>query len=309
MMPMPTDQSPRFEVLEDRLLLAGDVTASLSEIGGDLELLGDDAGNRVVIVQKDNGEIFIRGKRGTTINGQRVVTFEGRGLDGLDVQLFGGRDSILIRKLRTDADMIVETGTGDDVVILRRNWFEGNVTVLTDGGDDRVIATRVTAFGDLDVETGAGRSNVSLNHNRVGGSLSFLGDRQVDVLSMIDARVDSDILIDTGDRDDRVFLNLVRADGSASVVAGDGDDTIRTLRSSAGGDYSVEAGAGDDLLMTNSLWVGRDLHIDAGAGDNDVRTISTFAERDAEFLGDDRNDFLFVSTRSRGVFVFLASSV
>src|SRR5262245_23973216 len=63
------------ETLEGRLLLNGDVTASLQN--GNVSVAGDTEANEILISQPSPGTIHIEGLEGTTVNGQASVDLPG----------------------------------------------------------------------------------------------------------------------------------------------------------------------------------------------------------------------------------------
>ena len=63
----PQEFGSEFEGLEDRLLLAGNITSVLA--GGVLTLTGDALANQVQLTVGTNGQMVATGLTGTTING------------------------------------------------------------------------------------------------------------------------------------------------------------------------------------------------------------------------------------------------
>ena len=77
------------ETLENRQMMAGDVSANVTG-GGDLVLSGDNSDNQLVVVSTGiAGEYELRGLNNTTINGQQSVTVNGVD-DDMRINLRGG---------------------------------------------------------------------------------------------------------------------------------------------------------------------------------------------------------------------------
>ncbi|MCA9238955.1 MAG: hypothetical protein KDA37_02095, partial [Planctomycetales bacterium] len=94
--------SPRFETLEQKQLLAGDVTYEV--VNGNLHLLGDAESNEIVITAGDiEGSYLVQGLNGTTIS-------PADGGDGSAAPVSGFVVEGVTRNVRIDL------GDGDDTV-------------------------------------------------------------------------------------------------------------------------------------------------------------------------------------------------
>ena len=112
------------EPLEQRRMMAGDVTASLS--GADLVVNGDNSGNEVVIrATEQAGQFVVEGLNGTTINGQQSATISGV-TDDLRIDLRNGDNVLLLTAegpdgeqsfLQVADDLQIRTGSAEDVVV------------------------------------------------------------------------------------------------------------------------------------------------------------------------------------------------
>ena len=135
-------RSISYQTLENRLLLAGDVTVVED---GHLFIRGDGADNQFEVVA-DNGQLEVRGLAGTTINGlesyvvtgaevtESGVTFAG----GLRAHLGPGNDDFAVRDAVFESQSLVYGGTGDDNVDVTDSTFHGQFTIQTYDGDDSV---------------------------------------------------------------------------------------------------------------------------------------------------------------------------
>src|SRR5262245_15342838 len=88
------------EKLEDRCLMAGNVTAAL--VGGVLQVRGDDVANAVDITNNLVGDYVLTGQTGgtggpTTVNGSSgPVTIPGSVSVPLDIQMGNGNDEVAL---------------------------------------------------------------------------------------------------------------------------------------------------------------------------------------------------------------------
>src|SRR5262245_43598107 len=123
---MRTFRTLAVERLEERRLLAGNVTASV--VNGNLVVSGDSASNDVVIAQTPSG-IVVLGQPGTTINGG--ASFTAVGVTGdVRVTLGGGNDT-LQAAVAVPRDLTIDLGSGDDAVTFG-GFFEPPVPDATE---------------------------------------------------------------------------------------------------------------------------------------------------------------------------------
>ena len=119
-------EAPRFEALETRLLLDGNVTATV--VGGHLYLTGDGADN-VVMVELgavNPSEWTVTGHGGTTIN---TTTPSATRLAIPDVTagiwawLHGGEDELIITDVAVPGTVWIDQGDGDSAANAHRNSY------------------------------------------------------------------------------------------------------------------------------------------------------------------------------------------
>ncbi|HVV98945.1 MAG TPA: hypothetical protein VHB77_01325, partial [Planctomycetaceae bacterium] len=143
------------ESLEDRRLLAGDITASLA--AGSLTLVGGSADDSLVITQSSTGDLVVTGLNGTTINGKTEYT--AKVLHNLTIRTNDGNDSITIQGAAIPGDLTINTGNGDDTVVL------AGQTVTPDPAaeqteEEEVIPTSVGR--NLSIVMGSGQDSLNL---------------------------------------------------------------------------------------------------------------------------------------------------
>ena len=125
-----------FEALEDRVLLAGNVTASLNTVTGAVTITGDAAANGVLILDTD-GDGFYEIETDATTNLTVVV-------DGVVTDLGLGANSGESGVALTS--IVINLGKGDDVLGLLDNNVAGdldgnvlNVAISMGDGNDLVV--------------------------------------------------------------------------------------------------------------------------------------------------------------------------
>ena len=183
----------RFESLERRSLLAGDVTAAV--VDGRLVVTGDDFGNNVSIHRGDTpNEIVVqaggslRDLTTTTINGGS--RFVATGVTGLIVHLGDGDDTLSVRDVDIAGDVVIDTGMGDDDILLNAGHGRIDPSIAI---DYFYISRPVLVSGKLVVMAGAGNDLIHQGTSTIGGSEH----------------------ISAGEGDDRVWLHDFAASSAA----------------------------------------------------------------------------------------------
>ena len=160
-----SQRSTGYQILENRLLLAGDVTVFEA---GHLFLRGDGAGNQVQVVV-DGDQLRVEGLNGTTINHQDSYVVQGATLTqagvsfegGIRANLGEGHDTLEIRDALFESKSVVYGGAGDDIVDLVDSQFLEHITIQTFDGDDTVSTTGSQFNGDFYVFTLDGEDSVT----------------------------------------------------------------------------------------------------------------------------------------------------
>lgn len=257
MMHPETEYGPcAVESLEGRRLLSGNVSASGGEV---LQLRGDGAGNDVRIT--DNGStIVVEGRNGTTINGRPAQTFRS-GIEKSDIKLFGGNDRLEINRLRTSVDQNIETGPGDDTVVLNGVGAGVNLSVKTDDGSDRVTATNVRTGGDFYAETGQGRSVVDISGTQVGKTLTVIGGDSSDQVAVTGTTTREDLNVEAKKGIDRANLVNVWSNKNIKVDMDAGNDYVRVQNVFAAKDAVFFGEDGFDTFENRGVRAGEKLEI------------------------------------------------
>lgn len=244
----------RIEKLEDRILLAGNITAIQS--GSQLVINGD-ADDNVIYVTNDGGAgtIEVAGLDGETVNGAAGPD-DFSGITHIVVRGRAGDDVVIVNAIDIDGNLTVQlnqdvgAGQGAEVV---GSYIGGNLAVSSDGNADAgVLVQDDYIAGAAQIVTRGGQDEIDAFNVLVGGQL----------------------VINAGHGDNDVFLggaeglyvgsNLVVIDGADNLV-------LDANRISVGGTLNVNAGArGDSEICLRDMYVGGQGWIRTGDGEDFV---------------------------------------
>lgn len=309
-------KSLAYEQLEAKQMLAGDVTVSV--VGGNLLVKGDDAGNHIAISSGEAANSFvIRGLEGTVVlmDGEAapetgLVVENVRGV--VNVRTGGGDDVVEVSDATFRLALSIETGDGDDIVLVG----------ATSGADPEAAAestdgANVSVRGALNVFTGIGNDTVRMADVRVGGFLNIAtlaGDDTVvlgeadspgaaalaaSTLATASVRAGFAIDVALGDGTDNAQLNNVGAGGAVAVGGGGGADTIG-INGARAASLLVSGGVGDAADVVNVVGAKAIVAVIGTGGGADQATItdSTFTALEALMgAGDDRLSLSGVTAR------------
>ncbi len=285
----------RVEPLEQRLLLAGNVTADL--IDGQLIITGDDLANAIVIAMDPEGTCWVTAlpdddnadAATTLINGQVEATGF-IGVHSITVNLHGGDDILNVhdsewpggmprgRDLNLSGGLTLNMGDGNDTIRFvdrgHATYIGGDLAIDTGAGDDSIeVQTPVTSVGgDVHIITGSGQDYVMVDRMFVAGNLHVDSGTESDTVTFRWATIDGNVTVETLSGDDRVRFVWASSGGSMTLDTGDGDDQVKLTSVSVAADTAINTGSGEDYVKVSRSDVGS-LAIDTGDGD-DVATIS-----------------------------------
>ena len=239
----------RFEALERRELLAGDVTAEV--IDRTLFITGDNEANGVIAsVLGGSAEVAATG--GTTINGSNsYAIFSNHDIDNVVVNLRGGEDIIHFPfYLVTDGNVEIDGGAGHDLVIL--SGFLGQVNIggnLAVRNSENVQAIAPELFivgGDLDInaqrESAEGQVLILFlfsDFATVGGDMRIVTNGTEDSVFLVGLTIERNLYVNVGAFSDSVELSACHVIGSATLIGGSGADTA-TLNFTADGGIDLQ---------------------------------------------------------------------
>lgn len=134
-----------FEQLEDRVMLAGNVSAFIS--GGNLRINGDSLGNEVLVERAGATSVRLTPEAGTTVNGSALPVTLGGFRFGIVLTANGGDDEFRFAgtaasPFRVLGNVVLSMGAGNDVLEFTSFWPHRNLTINTGTGNDQIAAAR-----------------------------------------------------------------------------------------------------------------------------------------------------------------------
>ncbi len=223
------------EPVERRVMLSGDVTAQLNNLG-DLVLRGDSESNEVHVALVD-GSIVVSGMDDTTINGETNSSrFDADGLTrNLRIRMLGGDDLVIVGgETHEEPTQALVEGDDDEPKLT----VPGNVDINTGSGHDTVRVSFVDIGGKLTVRTGTGEDIVD-----VGRGPGFAGEDHDDSL-LVAAAVNGEDGSGGGPPAD------VSTGACVLIATGSGADQVKVAFSDIATDMKVTTGSGEDYLVT-----------------------------------------------------------
>jgi hypothetical protein len=262
------------ESLEPKQMLAGDVT--VSQVGANLFVRGDDLANQLVITSGETaGSYIIRGLEGTS------VTLEGSstpapetglvvtGVRGfVNVNTGDGDDEVIVEDARFRLGLTIATGEGNDEVVVQGTKVGGVLSILTGAGDDSVqvgaaatppsalaatgSAASVNGGFAIDILLGDGDDSAEVHNASAMGSIVVGGGLGADNVDVSDVRT-AVLILRGGDGDAADEIEVARAKSFAAVIGtGAGADRVAII-DSAFTSLNVALGSGDDELSLQKV--------------------------------------------------------
>jgi hypothetical protein len=306
------------ERLENRLCLAGNVTATVTD--GVLSVQGDAASNDVEIQQlapegpqdpwpgfryqiigrntKINDEPLVPSGNGVSFS---IITVEGV-KNGVNVFLAAGNDTLRVTRpnigrANLPGTVSIVMGNGEDDA---RLYLENHQKVTVQmGGDDDSLRMGGCVVNALTIQTD------SVPSPRPGAVKEFAdGADQVDIRNL---SADGSVSIVTGEKVDSVVLVFAKLRSRAGIHLGPGDDVLGIAQS-----FSGAIGPNSQIVVTS--WSGNDtmsfisgtggtFSVDTGTGDDEVRLAvgtSVPIQSLSVSLGADNDTLEFINSPSQG---------
>jgi hypothetical protein len=282
-----------FQPLEPRLLMAGDITATV--IDGRLTIIGDDAANEVFVGDLGGGRFALRGITGntgspTTINGQADWIAENVSGD-VAVDLGGGNDLFYLvadsdwnggspfeqtwqqggfaplfsnhSYAHVQGQLSVNLGDGNDTAVIAASAADG-ITIVggADAGDDGLFVRthHLRTTKSLEIGLGEGNDYAAVSMNGIADFVAISGGAGNDTLLVKD-RTAVSVGVDLGGGDDRLTYQ--------GEYYGTGWGNSAGAVNNSGRAVEVLGGDGNDLLTVEMIRAGR-LTVDAGSGRDSV---------------------------------------
>ncbi len=250
---------------------ADNVSAALS--GGTLKLKGDGDANTVTLDQVAlNPDALRVTGTGTTINGgSDPLIFEGV-TGGLQVDLGGGDDTLLLDTVTLAGTVKIKMGAGADTLSISGGELQGTVSVDLGGGDNVLQLCSPVVDGTLSVKTGAGTGSA---RNAACGQT--IASNQGGALVLDSVEVKKGVVLKGSKRSEAVTIHDSHLDAGAKLTLGGGSDAVAVCHSAIGTTLAVQMGrgapgttvqascgglvspSGDNALDVDSCAIGSDL--------------------------------------------------
>ncbi len=197
----------------------------------------------------------------------------------INADLGGGDNALAIRTSNVGDDIIVRSGSGDDVVEVAETDIDQMLDVNLGNGNNRLLVFGTEAGESAIVHTGSGR----------------------DVVVFDGSEIDDNLIVRTGNGNDSVYLEDYEFEGmfvgkNVDIDTGSGHDYF-ALSSDVGGDLKVKTGSGNDEGGIYQSDIGRDLILETGDGhDGDSEGLfleDLFVGRNLRAILGSGNDALF----------------
>lgn len=256
----------RLEQLEDRLPLAGNVTASV--IGGNLRIIGDNAGHDLSVSQVDLTTYAIIPNDDTSINGGPAgLGIDVTGVTGnVNISLGNGINGLGFQTTELFGNLTINGGNGVEIFpgaivsdsIVVGGLVRGQVRINLRDGDDSLRLLSLSAGRSVTITGGTGGKETELNSCVFDQSLVLAYSGATGNITLTANTVLGGTVISTSGSG----VNSVTVDGGSyqggfGVNLGGGDDFLRFSDASGplsfGGPVVVYGGCGTDQLDGASL--------------------------------------------------------
>ncbi len=223
--------SPRWalERLEDRTLLSGNVTATVTS-AGNLQVVGDTKDNQIVIQSTSTGALQVSSLDGTTTINGATTPFTTSSVTGdVDVFMKLGADVVNVGATGTlttlPHNLVVDTGAGNDTVAVENATIGGSIAL----------------FGGIGSDTFTVGSSESEAPVTVSGSVFILGGTgNNNTIAVFDAEITGDLKIFSSGRNDQIQVGF---DAGLGII---GEDA--TAHVDVGGDLLIDTPIQDHLF-------------------------------------------------------------
>ena len=302
-------KSLRFETLESRQLLTGQVTAALA--AQTLTLTGNSSNNQVTVWQGPNvGEIWVEGDNGTVLISGGVPTtsaLQFPNVQNLMVNLGPGNDVFqFLAQAKTNPSAGPGTSFANGGT---RSELPGNLTIVN-GGDDINTLTDVKVNQCFTVNRAAdGSSTLSLtnvmvdkqtdinNTNDANNDGPFNGDSNTTIQGSV-LREDVNITNGNGDNLTNIAGTTIGVDndGDTTIVNGDGRERVTFTTYAATQTYS---GIGGNVLYGELNVTSGDSQVGLGI-DNTVTLTNTQVMASVNLTGGTGDSQTYIGTPAPG---------
>lgn len=264
-------QAGATSALESRVLLAGNVSASLSA-AGTLTINGDSNNNRIDVTGVGT-DIIVHEDAGGTVNGSNDIVFTAANVKNIVINGFAGNDDVQVANIDISGFLSAQLGTGIDDFQTDASHIGGNLAVFGGRGNDHIDLFTTEVDGFTYVNSGLGADQVHffdfLGHGNVGVQ-SGLGNDEVEIFAGA-STFDQVVSVRNSGGSDAVTIGAgTTFDGDVLVRTGGGADKVTSTGSTFNGRVNILLGGGADTLTATGNTFNQAVTLDGGAGKNDV---------------------------------------
>jgi len=254
-----------FEALEPRLLLDGNVVASV--VKGSLRITGDAGNNDITIAWGGGADSFlITGNSGTTVNGGAADTLTGV-TKHVKINMKEGDDRVELDAVTIPKKLIAKTGLGNDTVIVNANCGR-KATFKTGSGDDTIDVVNSNFYGNVVAKTGTGNDLISLDSiDFKKKTVAVMGSGD-DSLSVTVVNFFGKVVAKGAGGDDTITIEQVDFRRKATFKTARGEDKVDIYNVDFFGKTVINTGGNNDQILTDFIDFNARLLVKAGAGDD-----------------------------------------
>lgn len=237
------------EPLEDRLLLAGDVTAFING-AGDAVISGDSLGNTVLIRAGAAADQLVVDGKQTSVNGGGDATLNGFTGDVI-LNFTQGGDKATLRGLTLlpGQDVDANFGNAADRFNINNCTLQA-VDIAALGGSDKLKFVETIFNGPFALDLGDGVNVLSTENVAFNGPSTFVSGAQDDTFKFADTTFNAQALVQSGAGSDRMRILRGGVFASFQFDAGSEDDVLYLLRTNVNAQITMNGGGGLDCLLT-----------------------------------------------------------
>lgn len=268
-------QAGATSALESRVLLAGNVSASLSA-GGTLTINGDSNNNRIDVTDDGLGTIVVHEDALGTVNGSNDIEFNSADVKNIVIRGRAGNDDVRLLNLNLSGSLWANLGSGKDDFSVDNSHFGGKLTILGSLGDDHIDLRTTEVDGATYVNSDGGSDQVHFQDFLAHGKVvvfTGVGDDEVEVFNGASTfeqavRIHTDggsdyvrvgdgttfdgaVTVNTGSNADRVEASLSTFNGNVSVSLGSGADEITVTGNTFNQAVTLDGGSNQDILFND----------------------------------------------------------
>jgi hypothetical protein len=247
-----------FEALEDRLLLSGNVLATLDPTTHVLNIVGDIGNNAIHLSQvapagvpmlRVSGDLFLPGPPPnapdvTTVDAVGFMDFDLSSITSIHITMLDGNDSVVMGTGPTSGfavpgNITITAGAGADNFAFN-NITANIISVTANGPGADTVALNTIKAGEVDVTTGTGADSVSLNAVNIGTVKINTGSS-----TATDTATDSVTIANCPGLPDRPAIGIL------SIISGDGT-VADSVTGTTAGVVTIAAGNGNKTITLDN---------------------------------------------------------